>query len=105
MLAMKTILLAAASLAMISCQQQSSEATPDKKPPSAEKPTAPADPANANSYVGMSLEEGSGRADKAEIKWRVVEEDGKPRPVTMDYRPDRLNFAVEKGKIIRVNKG
>ncbi|QJE96604.1 hypothetical protein [Luteolibacter luteus] len=103
---MKTILLAAASLAVISCQQQqSTEATPDKSPPSAEKPTTPADPSDANSYVGMSLEEGSSRADKAEIKWRVVEEDGKPRPVTMDYRPDRLNFAVEKGKIIRVNKG
>lgn len=102
---MKTILLAAASLAVISCQQQSSEPAPEKNPPAAEKPAAPADPADANSYVGMNLEEGSARADKAEIRWRIVEEDGKPRPVTMDYRPDRLNFAVEKGKIIRVNKG
>jgi hypothetical protein len=106
MLAMKTILLtAAASLAVISCQQQSSEPAPEKNPPAAEKPTTPADPADANSYLGMTLEAASARADKAGIRWRIVEEDGKPRLVTKDYRPDRLNFAVEKGKIIRVNKG
>jgi hypothetical protein len=102
---MKTILLAALPLAMVSCQQQSSEPTPEKTPPAAGKPAASTDPADANSYVGMTLQDATARAEKAEIRWRVVEEDGKPRPVTMDYRPDRLNFAVEKGKIIRVNKG
>jgi hypothetical protein len=35
----------------------------------------------------------------------VIEEDGKGRAVTMDFRPDRLNFAVAAGKIIRVTKG
>jgi hypothetical protein len=104
---MKTILLAAIPLAMVSCQQQqeSPEAAPDKDSPAAEKPAAPADPADTSSYLGMTLEAATARADKAEIRWRVVEEDGQSRPVTMDYRPDRLNFVVEKGKIIRVNKG
>jgi hypothetical protein len=53
----------------------------------------------------MTLADGSARADKAGIRWRVIEEDGKSRPVTMDYRPDRLNFVVAGGKIIRVTKG
>ena len=96
---------AAASLAVISCQQRSSEPAPEKDPPAAEKPPDPADPADANSYIGMTLADGSARAEKAGIRWRVVEEDGQARPVTKDYRPDRLNFVVEKGKIIRVNKG
>lgn len=105
MLPMKTILIAALSLAAVSCQQQSSGPDPDKTPPAADKPAAPDDPANATSYVGMTLTEGSARADKAGIRWRVIEEDGKSRPVTMDYRPDRLNFVVAGGKIIRVTKG
>lgn len=132
---MKTILAAAVlTVAAVSCEQRSSEPTPEKGPapaekPSAaegkptapgekpasptptptpapaEKPAAPGDPAEASSYVGMTLPDASARADKADIRWRVVEEDGKSRPVTMDYRPDRLNFSVEKGKIIRVTKG
>lgn len=53
----------------------------------------------------MTLADASARADKAEIRWRIVEEDGKPRAVTMDHRPDRLNFSVAAGKVIRVTKG
>jgi hypothetical protein len=102
---MKTVLIAALSLTVVSCQQQSSDPGPEKTPPAAEKPAAPADPADASSYVGMTLAEGRARAEKTGIRWRVIEEDGKSRPVTMDYRPDRLNFVVAGGKIIRVTKG
>jgi len=104
-------LLAAAAglvLALSACQ-------PEQKP-AAEKPAAPQpekdaetaksdDPADAASYVGMTLEAAKARADKAGIPSRVVEEDGQSKPVTMDHRPERLNFAVKAGKIIRVTKG
>jgi hypothetical protein len=33
---------------------------------------------------------------------RVVEQDGNPLPVTMDYRPDRINVATSDGIITRV---
>lgn len=102
---MKAILIAAFSLAAIGCQQEASKPAKDVPPPAGEKPAPSSDSADAASYVGMTLEAGSARADKAEIRWRVVEEDGKGHPVTMDFRPDRLNFSVAAGKIIRVTKG
>lgn len=94
-----------ACLTLAACQQR------DAKPPESAPPPPPPpakvspDPADAASYVGMTVEEASSRADKAGIRWRIVEEDGQSRPVTKDFRPDRLNFAVAAGKIIRVTKG
>ena len=105
MVPMKTTLIALLGLAAVSCQQRQSSQSRPESPPAAEKPSLPDDPADTSSYVGMTLSEASARADKAEIRWRIVEEDGKPRPVTMDYRPERLNFSVAEGKIIRVTKG
>lgn len=102
---MKAVLTAALSLAAIACQQEPSKPAKEDPPPATEKPAASSDPAEPNSYVGMALDAASSRADKAGIRWRVIEEDGKGRPVTMDFRPDRLNFAVAAGKIIRVTKG
>lgn len=112
---MKTLPIAAC-LCLVACQPESKPAP--KAPPSSQgedasraplpEPSPPkviADPSDASSYVGMSTEEASARADKAGIRWRIVEEDGKGRPVTKDHRPDRLNFAVAAGKIIRVTKG
>jgi hypothetical protein len=102
-----------ACLTLAACQQQEST-TPaqgeDVSPaPPPEAPAPPPevsdDPATAASYVGMPVKQASDRADQAGIRWRIVEEDGKSRPVTKDFRPDRLNFAVAAGKIIRVTKG
>lgn len=95
---------------MVACHQQESKPPPRDTPPAPAAPEpAPekvsSDPGDASSYVGMSVHEASSRADKAGIRWRIVEEDGQSRPVTKDFRPDRLNFAVTAGKIIRVTKG
>ncbi len=98
MMAMKlavAAILASLSFASISCQQ----------PKKAETVAKDDNPANADSYIGMTLADASARADKAKIAWRVIEEDGQFRPVTMDHRPDRINFVVAGGKIIRVTKG
>ena len=84
-------------------EKSTNTATPEKeKQP---EPAKPDDPTDAASYVGMTLEAAKARADKAGIPNRVVEEDGVSNPVTMDHRPERLNFAVKAGKIIRVTKG
>ncbi len=89
--------------------KEKSASTPAPQPePAKEKEKVPAkstDPADAASYVGMSLEEAKTRADQAGIANRVVEQDGEKMMVTQDHRPERLNFAVKDGKIIRVTKG
>ena len=35
-------------------------------------------------------------------KMRVTERDGKPFMVTMDYWPDRINVAIERGKVSQI---
>lgn len=53
-----------------------------------------------DSYVGMSEEEAQLRADENDVMFRVVERDGEPLPMTMDYRPGRINATVENGLIV-----
>lgn len=45
------------------------------------------------------------RAKKEGKRARVVSEDGRQSMVTKDYRPDRLNFTIEAGKVTRVQGG
>lgn len=61
--------------------------------------------AEAPNYVGMTLEEAEAAADARGLRHRVVEVDGEPRPVTMDYLEDRLNFSVADGVVIAVTNG
>lgn len=56
-------------------------------------------------FIGLSLEKAQALADKHSLVHRVVMVDGKPRPATLDFRPDRLNFTVVKGKVSEVSKG
>ncbi|MCW1921948.1 hypothetical protein OKA05_05250 [Luteolibacter arcticus] len=103
---MNTIL---ASLAIIlSLAACKPESKPEFKPDSPVPPPPAAgstDPAKPESYVGMDEKAAGAMADKAGVKWRVISVDGESRPVTMDHRPDRLNFTIEAGKVIRVTQG
>lgn len=67
--------------------------------------SAGADPHQAETLVGLSLEEAAALAESASIPHRIVEVDGQVQPTTMDFRPERLNFTVEKGRIVKVTKG
>jgi len=100
---MKTLPLAAACLGLVACQQESKPAPEDPAPAPGKEASTPLD--DSDSYLGLALEAASARAEQAGIRWRVVEEDGQGKPVTKDYRPDRLNFSVASGKVIRVTKG
>jgi hypothetical protein len=87
------------SAGLISCK-------PDPAPEPEIPPAAAApDPSNPDGYLGLEEKAAGAAADKSGLKWRVIEVDGEPRPVTMDYRPDRLNFAIKDGKVIRVTNG
>ncbi|MCG8602045.1 MAG: hypothetical protein MI807_18020 [Verrucomicrobiales bacterium] len=84
--------------------------------PEMEKPVKP--PANSNrpmknqpppasdgAYIGMDLKAAETQAEKSGLRHRVVERDGKPLPATRDYRPNRVNFSVKAGKVIKVTRG
>ena len=55
--------------------------------------------------VGLPHADVKAACDAAGVGNRVIELDGKSLPVTRDYRPDRLNFKVNAGKITAVSKG
>lgn len=57
------------------------------------------------SFVGLTLEDAEAKAEKADLPHRVVKKDGEDFPVTRDYRPERLNFTVEKGVVTKVTNG
>ena len=55
-------------------------------------------------YVGLPLREAIAKAERKDLRWRVVEVDGEPRSVTLDIDPDRLNFSVENGIVTGVDR-
>lgn len=67
--------------------------------------TAPIDVMEHETLVGQQLEQVQAACVAAEVTHRVIEMDGEPRPVTKDFRPERLNFKVEAGVVIAVTKG
>jgi hypothetical protein len=53
-------------------------------------------------YIGLSVEDAMAQAEANDTLFRVVQEDGEPLAVTMDYRPGRLNATVEDGIVVSV---
>jgi hypothetical protein len=103
---MKTLSAVAIALVTLSCQPK------EAVPPAAEAPAAEApapaekpDPAQPNSFIGLTLEAAQAAADAAAVAHRVIEIDGEAQPSTSDFRPERLNFAVKNGIITAVTKG
>ncbi len=62
-------------------------------------------PLTKESFIGLTVKSAQALAKKNNLPSRVVEIDGKPQIVTMDMRPERFNFAIKDGKVIRVTKG
>ncbi len=58
-----------------------------------------------SAYIGLTTEAAAEQAGEAGLSHRIIEIDGEPRPMTMDYRPDRLNFKIENGVVISVTNG
>jgi hypothetical protein len=97
------------ALLMVSCRTE--EGKTDATTPDAAKTEAPAtgtpafDVKNATSLVGQKLDDVKPALDAAEIRYRVIELDGEPMVMTMDYLPERLNFKIKGGVITEVSKG
>jgi hypothetical protein len=48
-------------------------------------------------YVGLGLEAAIDRAEAESRDWRLASQDGEHFALTMDYRPERINFDVVDG--------
>ena len=56
-------------------------------------------------FVGLTEAEGAALAAERKLTHRIVSVDGQPRPATRDYRPDRVNFEIEEGRITKLSRG
>ncbi|QTN32717.1 hypothetical protein HZ994_10355 [Akkermansiaceae bacterium] len=105
---MKTATILITSALLVSCHAQSALPT---RPPSgamaaSEKRVSPAiDVSKPETLIGQPHAAVKAACDAAGVRNRIIELDGKPQPVTRDYRPDRLNFRVSDGKVTAVSKG
>ncbi len=67
--------------------------------PDAEEPVARR--IDLRGLVGLDVGEAEARVRAKGLRFRVVEKDGEPLPVTCDYRTDRVNVSVANGKVVR----
>ncbi|MEP3477801.1 MAG: hypothetical protein ABJZ55_01000 [Fuerstiella sp.] len=64
------------------------------------------DPELANTdLVGMNVDQAIVLAKRRKLDVRIICQDGKPQPVPWKIIPDRLNFIVQRGTVIRIARG
>ena len=68
---------------------------------SASTPACPADPAALQAFVGLSEQQAAAQAAANGWPFRVAERDGEQLLLTQDYNEQRVNVAVQDGKVTR----
>ena len=105
----KSLFLSAITVlfSLISCAPYPAQATPQQySQPPAQTMSMPSNKKpEPKDFVGLTHEVAQKLADQHKIRHRVVMLDGKSLPVTRDYRPERLNFTVNKGMVTKVTNG
>ncbi len=91
---------AAGYLLLVACELQTEESST-----SVDVVAEEIDPNSEQAYIGKTEKAAGELAEANELPWRVVEREGEKLPVTMDYRPERLNFFIKDGKVFKVTKG
>ena len=82
------------------CQVTLSDSEPAKEPDPTGKPKA-----KDSDFIGLKEKDAAALAKKRKLKSRVVSIDGESQLVTADYRGDRVNFSLEKGIVVKVDRG
>lgn len=91
----------------VSCRDEGTPAA-DSGASLPEKPAMPGkgeSPGSDEAFLGLTEAEGAKVAEGRGLKHRTVSIDGRLLPATRDYRPDRVNFEIEEGRIARVSRG
>ena len=100
-------LLWCASLAVLLCACREKEALvggapAPEAPPLIEKGE---NAASDEAFIGRTAEAAAALAKEQGLLSRVVSVDGQRQPTTRDYRLNRVNFEIERGKVVRVSRG
>lgn len=99
------LLLASLALLPTACREKETLAgggpAPEAPPVIEKGENAPSDEA----FIGRTADAASALAKEQGLLSRVVSVDGQLRPTTKDYRPNRVNFEIEKGKVVKVSRG
>lgn len=53
-------------------------------------------------YVGLSLSDAEAKAKENRVEFRIAEQDGEAKALTMDLRPGRVNAIVNSGVVTSV---
>jgi hypothetical protein len=101
---MKPLYFILPAVLFVSCKVEKSK-NPAGSTPAEVAAAAAFDVNDANSLVGKKLNVVQPALEAANIKFRVIEKDGEPFVMTMDYLPERLNFKIKDGVITEVSKG
>ena len=51
-------------------------------------------------YIGMTVVQANEKAESDGAIFRVVNEDGEPKPVTLDLREGRINAVVDRKSVV-----
>ncbi len=107
---MKILPVLVPALFLVSCRIEKKEivtqTTAETENAAEQTPATPAfDVKNSATLVGQKLEVVQPALEAANIRFRVIEKDGEPFAMTMDYLPERLNFKIKDGVITEVSKG
>jgi len=68
---------------------------------SAGTPVCPPDPAALQAFVGLTEQQAAAQAAANGWPFRVAERDGEQLMLTQDYNEERVNVAVQSGKVTR----
>jgi len=60
---------------------------------------------DTNAFIGLNLQEAKQLAAANNVQLRVAKQEGKMFLLSADFRTDRVNVEIEKGKIILAGIG
>ncbi|WP_146578003.1 hypothetical protein [Neorhodopirellula pilleata] len=56
-------------------------------------------------FIGLTTEAAAELARQRKRSWRIIRQDGEPKPPGMAVEDDRLNFEIKNNHVIRILRG